>query len=104
MLLFFFCFKYTSNKEAPALPRMPVTNEGLGWDPLLGHCYWLGEHTLSFIMFFFRLMYVFFCYIGCTLLGPRMPVVANQGLIVGIPQPKNVIRHPGGDDCMLAGG
>ena len=30
-------------------PRMPVTNEGLGWDSLLkmvqnpgGHCYWLG--------------------------------------------------------------
>ena len=33
-------------------PRMPVANEGLGWDPPLrifdnpgAHCYWEGGHT-----------------------------------------------------------
>jgi len=25
-------------------------------------------------------------------------------IYVGIPDPKNVIRHPGGDDCILGGG
>ncbi len=31
-------------------------------------------------------------------------MIANEGLFVGIPDPKNVSCHPGGDDCILGGG
>ena len=30
--------------------------------------------------------------------------LTNKGLVVGIPEPKNVSCHPGGDDCILGGG
>ena len=29
--------------------------------------------------------------------GPQDAIVANEGLLVGIPDPKNVYNHPGGD-------
>ena len=46
---------------------------------------------------------------SCRLIGrgdvrsyppPRMPVT-NEGLYIGIPDPKNGSCHPGGDDCIL---
>jgi len=32
------------------------------------------------------------------------PEVTNDVFFVGIPDPKNVSCHPGGDDCILGGG
>ena len=36
--------------------------------------------------------------------GRAMTHITNEGLVVRIPEPKNVSCHPGGDDCILGGG